>query len=74
MERERQGPGGVVQLGRARGGMVHEETAQAGGGSVREAPAREGSRSREYGHLRTEEKESPGSGGGGGRNGDRALL
>ncbi|CAB1103974.1 unnamed protein product [Ectocarpus sp. CCAP 1310/34] len=45
--------------------MVHEEMAQAGGGSVREAPAREGSRSREYGHLRTEEKESRGSGGGG---------
>ncbi|CAB1106274.1 unnamed protein product [Ectocarpus sp. CCAP 1310/34] len=44
--------------------MVHEEMAQAGGGSVREAPAREGSRSREYG-LRTEEKESRGSGGGG---------
>ncbi|CAB1107702.1 unnamed protein product [Ectocarpus sp. CCAP 1310/34] len=36
-----------------------------GGGSVREAPAREGSRSREYGHLRTKEKESRGSGGGG---------
>ncbi|CAB1100849.1 unnamed protein product [Ectocarpus sp. CCAP 1310/34] len=67
MERERQGPGGVVQQGRGRGGMVHEEMAQAGGGSVREAPAREGSRSREYG-LRTEEKESRG------RNGDRTLL
>ncbi|CAB1121021.1 unnamed protein product [Ectocarpus sp. CCAP 1310/34] len=38
---------------------------KVGGGSVREAPAREGSRSREYGHLRTAEKESRGSGGGG---------
>ncbi|CAB1113210.1 unnamed protein product [Ectocarpus sp. CCAP 1310/34] len=74
MESERQGSGGVVQQGRGRGGMVHEEMAQAGGGSVREAPAREGSRSREYGHLRTEEKESRGSGGGEEGNGDRALL
>ncbi|CAB1102930.1 unnamed protein product [Ectocarpus sp. CCAP 1310/34] len=65
MERERQGLGGVVQQGREWGGMVHEEMAQAGGGSVREAPAREGSRSKEYDHLRTEEKESRGSGGGG---------
>ncbi|CAB1108931.1 unnamed protein product [Ectocarpus sp. CCAP 1310/34] len=65
IERDRQGPGGVVQQGRGRGGMAHEEMAQAGGGSVREAPAREGSRSRECGHLRTEEKKSRGSGGGG---------
>ncbi|CAB1105590.1 unnamed protein product [Ectocarpus sp. CCAP 1310/34] len=45
--------------------LMRKQMAQAGGGSVREAPAPEGSRSREYGHLRTEEKENRGSDGGG---------